>query len=114
MNKNITSLNLLWILLLATTSLSMADEYRVQNLTNNANSVWYTQLNNIGQVAWQENFGDGGFFEIVLYDDGVAERITNNTWWDHFGCCGRLNDVGQIVWLGEPVSYYGGGSQEIC
>lgn len=105
-----------FLLIFSTASTSWGAEYQVENLTNNANPVWYLKLNNIGQLAWEEGVdeplgqGYGLNFEIFLYSDGSINRITHNDWPDDFP---RLNDVGQITWVGEPVSYYDGGSREI-
>ncbi len=105
-----------FLLVFSTAPTSWGAEYRAENLTNNANPVWHVELNDIGQLAWEEGldeplgYGYGLNFEIFLYSDGSISRITHNDWQDNYP---RLNDVGQIAWQGEPVLHTHGGSVEI-
>jgi hypothetical protein len=116
MRARVTGALIGFLLVITTAPISRGAEYQIENLTNNANPVWYLKLNNVGQLAWEEGLdeplgqGFGLNFEIFLYSDGTIHRISHNDWDDSFP---RLNDVGQIAWVGEPVSYYDGGSSEI-
>lgn len=89
--------------LLFAAPLLWAAEYQVENLTDNSNSVWGLTMNNVGHIAWEESAGAGqglSTFEIFLYRDETATRITYNDWADTYP---QMNDAGHIAWLGEPI-----------
>jgi len=78
--------------------------YTTSQLTNNANErVHDHQLNNNGQVVWEDDNG----YAIDLYSGGVTTQLPNSA-----GGFPQINDSGQVVWEGTDgdPNYSMGGS----
>ena len=71
-------------------------------ITNNSVLDISPQINNLGEVVWEQY--DGNDYEIYYWRNGTAvTRITNNTVNDY---APRINDSGQIVWYGSDGTDY--------
>ena len=105
-----------YLLVLLFAPSSWGGEYQITNITDNANPTWSAALNNLGQVAWEEGLdeplstGFGLNFEIFLFNGSTTRRISQNGWDD---MSPKLNDNGQITWMGEPVFLFSGPNYEI-
>ncbi len=94
--------------------LYVAESENIVQVTNNdfndtfdwSNSYPIKTFNDNREIVWRggANPVDN---EIYLYNDGTIDQITNNSLYDHLP---RLNEAGQIVWIGgKQVYFYDGG-----
>ncbi|MCG3129067.1 MAG: hypothetical protein CHACPFDD_03976 [Phycisphaerae bacterium] len=71
--------------------------YEVLQLTTGPAMDYPPQMNNRGQIVWEERIDSAvdESSEIFLYDNGTITRLTNDGFRDAFP---DINDAGEIVW----------------
>jgi hypothetical protein len=74
-----------------------------QRIHTTAGVMFFTKINNQGQVTWLEQDQTTGMGNIMLYDGNSAQHIPGGDGflWGHVSPDLQINDQGQVMWLGN-------------